>query len=346
MNKEPYLISHRATLIDCLGQLNKLKSDLNLFVVDENGKLQGSITDGDIRRGLVAGKGLNDPVASVMNRSCKFLTANRIDLQTVLEQRKLGIRILPIVDDHHTIVDLLNFSSARTLLPVDAVIMAGGTGSRLLPLTKTTPKPLLQVGGKPILAHNLDRLRSFGISRINITVNYLGDQIIRFAQEYDVRIQCVTEPLPLGTVGALTLVEKWESNSILLINSDLLTNLDYEDFFFEFERTNADMIVAAIPYPLKVPYAILETHGNSIVALKEKPEYTFQANTGIYLLKRDILSLIPKNTFFDATDLMSKLIEAKMKLVYYPMTRYWLDIGNHESFHKAQHDIRHLNLEE
>jgi dTDP-glucose pyrophosphorylase len=344
MNKEPYLISHRATLIDCLGQLNKLKSDLNLFVVDDDSKLQGSVTDGDIRRGLVAGMGLHDLVVSVMNKSCKFLTDKRIDLHVILEQRKLGIKILPVVDDQRTIVDLLNFSNVRTLLPVDAVIMAGGTGSRLLPLTKKTPKPLLQVGEKPIIAHNLDRLKTFGISHINVTVNYLGEQVRAFLNGYDASIRCVSEPVPNGTVGAITLVEKWYNDSILLLNSDLLTNLDYEDFFLEFQRSGADMIVGAISYPLKVPYAILETSGNDIVGFREKPEYNYFANTGIYLFKKELLSLVPRNTYFDATDLMSSVIEKKKKLTYYPMTSYWLDIGSHDDYKKAQQDIKHMGF--
>jgi NDP-sugar pyrophosphorylase family protein len=282
-----------------------------------------------------------------MNKSCKFLYGNELDFKSIVEYRNLGLKIIPILNEQNVIIDLLNFSKELTKLPIDAVIMAGGKGTRLLPLTQNTPKPLLKVGDKPILQHNIDRLTKFGIRNIHVTVNYLKEQI----QEYistlnhsEGSIECVVENKPLGTVGGLNLINDWNNDFILLINSDVLTNIDYEDFFLEFIKSDADMMVAAMPYPIKVPYAILETEGDEIMAFKEKPEYIHLANTGIYLFKREVLSFLPGEGFSNATDLMGTIIGNKKKLSFYPMVNYWLDIGKHDDFKKAQEDIKHIKL--
>jgi NDP-sugar pyrophosphorylase family protein len=282
-----------------------------------------------------------------MHSSCKYLNEHEIDLDKVVEYRKKDLKILPIINQQRKVVDLLNFNKVHTLLPIDAVIMAGGKGTRLLPLTQEKPKPMLEVGNKPILAYNLERLQKFGIRNITITVNYLKEQIEEYVDKLPKsgnRITCITENQPLGTIGALSLIENWQNDYILLTNSDLLTNIDYEDFFLEFIKSGADMMVASLPYHIKVPYAILETDRNKIKAFKEKPEYTYYANTGIYLFKKELLSFIPKNSFFNATDLMEGVIENNKMLCYYPMLNYWLDIGKHDDFKKAQEDIKHLRI--
>ncbi|MEK6477781.1 nucleotidyltransferase family protein [Catalinimonas sp. 4WD22] len=342
-----FLIGENQSIFEALDRLNQLLTDLNLFVVNEEDKLLGSITDGDIRRGLLKGIKLEEAVTKVMHSSCKYLNEHEIDLDKVVEYRKKDLKILPIINQQRKIVGLLNFNKVHTLLPIDAVIMAGGKGTRLLPLTQEKPKPMLEVGNKPILAYNLERLQKFGIRNITITVNYLKEQIEEYVDKLPKsgnRITCITETQPLGTIGALSLIENWQNDYILLTNSDLLTNIDYEDFFLEFIKSGADMMVASLPYHIKVPYAILETDHNKIKAFKEKPEYTYYANTGIYLFKKELLSFIPKNSFFNATDLMEGVIENNKMLCYYPMLNYWLDIGKHDDFKKAQEDIKHLRI--
>jgi len=343
---DQYLISEEATLFECLQQLNQLKRNLNLFVVNEEKRLLGSITDGDIRRGILRGVGLQDGVQSVMNASCKYLVKDNLDLLLIKEQRKRAIKVLPIVDHQLRVIDLLNFDRVNTSLPVDAVIMAGGKGSRLLPLTQKTPKPLLPIGDKPIIAYNLERIMRYGITNIFITVNYLKEQLYDFVQSDSAfsTIRCVEEREPLGTIGALSLIQDWKNEYILLTNSDLLTNIDYEDFFFDFVQSGCDMMVAAISYPIQVPYAILETEGKKITSFKEKPDYMYQANTGIYLIKRRLLEYIPPNSFFNATDFMDILLEKGHTISYYQLVGYWLDIGKHEDFKKAQEDIKHLKF--
>ena len=154
----------------------------------------------------------------------------------------------------------------------------------------------------------------------------------------------VNETEPLGTIGSVSLIKNLQHDYILLTNSDILTDLDYEDFFLEFIREKADFAVATIPYKVNIPYAVLETDQGNVTSFKEKPTYTYYSNGGIYLIKREVLELIPEGQFFNATDLMEELIKRGSKVLSYPLIGYWLDIGKHEDFKKAQEDIRHLKL--
>lgn len=339
-----FLVQPSFTIKDALVRLNTLGANLNLFVVESNGKLLGSVTDGDIRRGLINDASLSDPVSFVMNSDCSVISDSNIGLREIIELRRRQLRILPMVNGDGLVTGLLNFKERKTILPVDAVVMAGGKGMRLLPLTLDTPKPLLPVGGKPILSYSLDRLLHNGIGQIFITVNYLRHRIEEFiSQNYNSNcVRPVVEEKPLGTIGAISLINEWTQDYILLTNSDLLTNIDYEDFFLDFIESGADMMIAAIPYPVRVPYAILDTSDRNVSSFIEKPEYTFYANAGIYLFKRELLSLIPQNEFFNTTDLMQKLIEKGGSLKYYPLLSYWLDIGSHDDYRKAQSEFKHL----
>ena len=343
-----HLISTDASLLEAFARLDALATDLDLFAVNASQQLVGSITDGDLRRGIVGGARLDDTVQKIMHSPCSYLQQNNLDLRFIKQQRHRGIKALPIVNEDHKVVDILNFRKRKTLLPLDVVIMAGGKGTRLLPLTLDTPKPLLPVADKPIIDYNRQRIQQFAAGTITISVNYLKEQLQVYAQQVSTEeapVRCVEEPEPLGTIGALSLVSEWQHNYILLTNSDLLTTIDYEDFFLNFIDSKADMMVAAIPYPVKIPYAILEVEQNHVRAFREKPEYTYYANTGIYLLKNEILSMIPVNQPFDTTDLMDHLLESGKKLAYYPMVAYWLDIGKPDDYKKAQDDIQHLNFD-
>ncbi|MNM72326.1 D-glycero-alpha-D-manno-heptose 1-phosphate guanylyltransferase [compost metagenome] len=226
--------------------------------------------------------------------------------------------------------------------------MAGGEGKRLRPLTEKTPKPLLLVGEKPIIEYNIDRLKEVGVHTINISINYLGDQLEQYfgdGSQKDIRINYVRETKPLGTIGSVLLVEDFDHEDIIIMNSDLLTNIDFNDFFKTYQEAKADMIVATTSYHVDVPYAVLEvSENNAVKSLKEKPRYTYYSNAGIYILKKNLLSMIPQDKFFDITDLMDRIIEMDLKLVTYPINGYWLDIGKHEDFKKAQEDIKHIKF--
>lgn len=202
---------------------------------------------------------------------------------------------------------------------------------------------MLQLGGKPIIEHTIDRLISYGIEKIYISVHYLKEQIIAFfgdGTSKGIQIQYIEEDEPLGTVGALSLVEDYK-NDILLTNSDLFSNIDYEDFYLTFEKHKADMAIASLPYTVNIPYAILEEDKNKITSFKEKPSNTHYANAGIYLIKKELIRAIPKNEFYNTTDLMQYVIDSGKKIIHNPIVGYWIDIGKHEDLKRAQEILKH-----
>ncbi len=319
-----------------------------LFVVNEQRQLVGSITDGDIRRGLLNGLEISQPIAAFMNVNFKYLK-NSVDNISLIRQYRLEeIYLLPLIDDDFYLVEIIDLKKTKTVLPLTALIMAGGRGERLKPLTENTPKPMLKVGDKPIIEHNIDRLINYGIKEIYISVKYLKEQIIDYfgdGSSKGVQIHYLEEDIALGTMGALGLIDHIKTDDILVMNSDLLTNIDFEDFYNFYVANNARMALASVPYHVSIPYAVLETSGHIISSFSEKPSYTYYSNGGIYLLKFELKKSFAKNTFFNATDLMDQMIaEKKMDLVHYPLLTYWLDIGKHQDLIKAQEDIKHINL--
>lgn len=344
---QDHLISSGTIIREALKVLDKLSLDAVLFVVDDQKKLVGSLTDGDVRRGLIKGVTVNQPVDDVIQTKPHFIRKGEQDLKKVVKYREKNYRIIPVLDKNDRIVNIINFRFLKSYLPVDVVIMAGGEGTRLRPLTENVPKPLLEVGGKPVLEHNLNRLYVYGMDDFWISVNYLGNQIEDFfgdGSHNNVNIEYVREDKPLGTIGAVSKIDNFKHDYILITNSDILTNLDYENLFLHFLNDDADMAVVTIPYKVDIPYAVLETTNGHVMSLKEKPTFTYYSNGGIYLIKREIAAQIPKNRFFDATDLMEKLINAGKKVISHPFTGYWLDIGKHEDLQKAQKDISSINF--
>jgi len=342
-----HLIVTGTSIRDALSILDKLAQDAICFVVNDELKLLGSLTDGDIRRGLIAGIELDDTVDSIIQKEPKFLRKGDYDLNKVIEYRDNNYKVVPIVTKKGKIINVINFRHLKSYLPIDVVIMAGGKGTRLRPLTEKTPKPLLKVGEKPILEHNITRLALFGMDDFWISVNYLGEQIEEYFGDgtgNNLKINYVWEDEPLGTIGAVSKIKSFEHDTVLITNSDILTNLDYEDFYLRFLDEKADFAVMTIPYKVDVPYAVLETNNGHVVSFREKPSYTYYSNGGIYLMKRELVKHIPTNSHFNTTDLMEELIAKGKKVISYPFSGYWLDVGKHEDFNKAQIDIKKLDI--
>lgn len=346
--KNKHLIIENQSVREALIQLDRLASDAILFVVDSENKLIGSLTDGDLRRGFIRGLGFEDSILDFIQPDPKFILEDEFNQEKLENFKNRNFKIIPILNQEHHIVDILNFRFRTTLLPVDAVLMAGGEGKRLRPLTENTPKPLLKVGGKPIIEYNIDRLAKVGIENIYLSINYLGEQLEAYfgnGSSKNLNIHYIREEKPLGTIGSVLLVEDYEHDDIIVMNSDLLTNIDFADFYKTYKESGADMAVAATTYHVDVPYAVLEAdEQQKVKSLKEKPRFTYFSNAGIYLMKKELLVMIPKEKFFDVTDLMDKVLEMDHKLITYPINGYWLDIGKHEDFKKAQEDIKHIKL--
>jgi NDP-sugar pyrophosphorylase family protein len=225
------------------------------------------------------------------------------------------------------------------------MIMAGGRGKRLSPLTDHIPKPMLPLGDKPILEHNIDRLISYGIKKIYISVKYLGEQLEAYfgdGSSKGIEIKYIWEDEPLGTAGALALVEQFNSEFLLLMNSDLFTDVDFEDLYLDLINEKADMVVASTSYKVDVPFAVFETNERQIQNFKEKPSYVYHSNAGIYMFKSSLINKIPKNKFYNITDLMEELVNEKGKLIHNPILGYWIDIGSPADYKRAQELIKHI----
>lgn len=340
-----YIVSYKNSIKEALISLNDIASDvLTLFVVNEAEQMVGSLTDGDIRRGLISGARLEDPVSTIMHRDFRFIPKTEFNVARIKEFRDSSIFFIPILDESNHIVDVINLRKYKSHLPIDAVLMAGGKGERLRPLTENTPKPLLPVGDKCIIDHNVDNLISYGIDNINVTVNYLGEQITEhyMTPRNGVRIRTFKEPKFLGTIGSIKFVDSFCNDTVLVMNSDLFTNIDYEDFFLHFQSNEAEMSVAAVPYNVSIPYGILDLDGINIKGLQEKPKYNYYANAGIYLIKKNVLDEIPDNEFFNATDLIDKLISKNKKVIRYPLNGTWFDIGTPTEYQKALDFVKHI----
>ncbi len=342
-----HIINQNKSLLEALSQINDLrKVPLVLFVVDDDNKMVGTLTDGDSRRALIAGAKVTDPISNVIMRDFNYLQDGRnFDVRNLRKQKEMKMRLVPVLDEEHHILDIINLEKYKTKLPIDAVIMAGGKGERLRPLTEKTPKPLLKVGDKCIIDYNIDNLITNGVDHISVTVNYLGEQLEEHYKEArdGVKISTIREPKFLGTIGSIQFIPHFYHDVVLLMNSDLFTNVDLEDFYLHFIEHDADMSVAAIPYSVSVPYGIFDLNGREVKGVIEKPTYNYYANGGIYLIKRDMIEkYIPKDTYFDATDFMEKLILEGHKVIRFPLSGYWIDIGNKQDYQKAQDIVKHL----
>lgn len=286
---------------------------------------------------MISGVGLDDCVVLAMNRTYSFV-ADRYDVEKIRDFRKREITLVPILDSDRHLVGIIDLTERKSVLPIEAVLMAGGRGERLRPLTLDCPKPLLKIGDKAIIDHNIDRLAEYGIKHITVTVNYLKEQLIdhfKLRSPAGVKIECVAEERFLGTIGSLSMIEEPEQENILVMNSDLLTDINYEDFFIHFKRNKAMMSATAIPYKISIPYGIFDLDGRDIKGVTEKPTYSLYANAGIYLLRKEALKYIPKGEFFNATDLIDVLVKAGEKVVRFPLSGLWVDIGTPDEYRKA-----------
>lgn len=237
---------------------------------------------------------------------------------------------------------------AAPLLPFEVVVMAGGRGERLSPLTDDLPKPLVKIGKRPIVEYSILRLQKAGIRNFTFCINHLGEQITQHfgdGGDWGLNFQYIYEPKPLGTVGGVALKEHFVYDDLMIINGDLLTTINFEKFFAFFVEEDADMAVATIPYRVNLPYGIVEVDDkHNINSIKEKPTFTYHINCGIYFIRRELLALIPPHKRFDAIELIEKAMKVGKKVVSFPVLEYWIDIGKMDDYQKAQEDVQFLDL--
>lgn len=346
---QQHIIYTSSTITEALRTINDMPGSAVrtlVVAVPDTLEVKGTLTDGDIRRGLLDGATLDDPVERVMNYAFTAVWDDddpMTTLATLREARAKGIKLLPRIDSEGSLTDIIDLTRQTSLLPLSAILMAGGMGERLRPLTLTTPKPLLEIDGRPIIDYNIERLARAGITDVTVTVRYLADQIRHYfaTPRHGIRVKCVEETKPLGTIGSAALVERPDEGCTLVMNSDLLTTIDLEEMFLRHTSLSADITIAAIPYTVSVPYAILTTEGQQVTALQEKPTYSHFANAGIYIFSNVVLNSLNPDERTDATTLIEAAMQQGMKVTYYPISGTWIDIGSPADFAHAQELMKH-----
>jgi dTDP-glucose pyrophosphorylase len=338
---EKILIGPGQTLIEALQCIDKGAEGIAL-VVGERRKLLGTVTDGDLRRATLAGlematvrvetllKGHNQPVTAPVGSS---------SMELMRLMKKHSVRHVPVVDAEGCVEELalLRELALEEELPVSAVVMAGGKGTRMRPLTESLPKPMLPVGDRPVMEHVLEQLQSAGISHVSITTHYMPEAIEQHfgdGRRFGVEIDYVNEKEPLGTAGSLGLL-KAPKGPLLVINGDVLTQVNFRSMFSYHADNHADMTVGVRRFELQVPYGVVDMEESQVTRLDEKPTYRFFINAGVYLIEPSVLSLIKTDERLDATDLIDRLITARRKVVGFPIHEYWLDIGRPDDYARA-----------
>lgn len=345
----PFIVPSASSVRELLNCVDRNGKGIALVVGGE-GELLATVTDGDIRRAILGGITPASPVSALLeNRLClgasKAITAFVETPKNELIQcmRKNGLRHLPLVDKKGQLIDLMILSDIQPekKLPVTCVIMAGGNGLRLRPLTKDIPKPMLTIGEYPLLQRIIEHLGRSGIQKIVIAVHYLADKIIDYfgdGHAFGVQIEYLKEELPLGTAGALSLVDA-SSDFLLVMNGDILTNVNLESLVAFHIEQNAQLTIGLRLYDVGIPYGVVRLEGPNVKKLTEKPLMRYFVNGGIYLLNPDLKRYLVEGAPCDMTDFANLLISKNQTVVGFPIQEYWMDIGQWENYQKAQQDV-------
>jgi len=347
---EPYLLTPETTIRGAIACIDKNGKGIAL-VVDKDKCLLGTISDGDIRRAILRGVNLELSAQTLLEERKKAggggpitvpLGTSDADILHLMNLEE--IRQIPVVAPNGQVMNIafLNDLVREYDLPMTAVVMAGGFGNRLRPLTEKTPKPMLPIGDRPMLERTIEQLRKTGIRRVSLTTHYKAEAISSHfgnGENFGVAIDYVHEDQPLGTAGAVGLLEDI-SEPLLVINGDILTHVDFRALLAFHREHQACLTVGVRQYDLQVPYGVVECNGATILGVSEKPKIQFLVNAGIYLLEPRARKYIPSGVKFDMTDLIQKLVSTDCKVVSFPIVEYWLDVGRPGDYEQAQEDVK------
>jgi dTDP-glucose pyrophosphorylase len=326
------------------------RNSKGIVLVCAERKLLGTVTDGDIRRAILLGTDLEDTVETILEHKRQGTSAGPVtapkgaDHATLLRlMTEHGVRQIPVLDSQGRVEALVTMDDLlpEDVPPMEAVVMAGGFGTRLRPLTEHLPKPMLPVGDRPLLERTIERLRDAGIKRVNVTTHYLGNIIQQHfgdGREFGVNIRYVEEDRPMGTAGALGLLND-SCQPLLIINADILTNVDFRAMYAFHKEHQSHMTIAVKQIEIPVPYGVLEINGGGVTGIVEKPLMRHFINAGIYLLEPEACARIPLDRPYDMPDLINELVAAQKVVTAFPIREYWLDIGQIEHYQQAQDDV-------
>lgn len=341
---EKLLISPDASIRDAVKTIDTGAQQI-VLVVDRYKHLLGTVTDGDIRRGILSGKSFDDPVAGLMNTSPLIAepNADRQHLLMLMKQRR--IHQIPVVDGNGVVIGIETIN--ELLLPSRrdniVVLMAGGLGSRLRPLTESCPKPMLPIGSRPILETILENFIEHGFHRFYISVNYKADVVKEYfgnGSRWGVQIEYLEEDHRLGTVGALTLLPETPSEPLFVMNGDILAKVNFSAML-DFHLAYCSVATLGVrQYSHTIPYGVVTVNGHQLVNIVEKPEQNVFVSAGIYLLSPDVLQMIPSDQYYDMPTLFQRAIFSGMSATGFPIHEYWIDIGRIEDFERASQEYR------
>ncbi|MFD0590673.1 nucleotidyltransferase family protein [Paenibacillus sp. GCM10027627] len=343
-NIEQLLISPHSTILEAL-KLIDIGSVQIVLIVDEQKRLIGTVTDGDVRRGILKGISLDSPVSSVMNEkpfTCRITESRQM---IFAKMKRSHFRQVPVLDELGRVVrlDLLNEMIVQERCDNWVVLMAGGLGTRLSPLTNNCPKPLLKIGSKPILEVILENFIANGFHRFLISVNYRADMIMGYfgdGSKWGIEIQYIHETKRLGTAGALSLLPFVPEEPLLVMNGDLLTKVNFRQLLDFHVETKAKATMCVREYEYQVPYGVVKVNNHQLVSIEEKPLQRYFISGGIYVIQPEALSIIPDDTFYDMPTLFSQLIEKEQNTAVFPIREYWIDIGRIDDFERANAEFK------
>lgn len=319
-------------------------SAMQIALVVQDGRLLGTVTDGDVRRGILKGVALDQPVNLIMNSKPSVCRSDD-DRDAMLARMKLtGLHHMPVVDEAGQLVGLETLDELLATPVRDnlVILMAGGLGTRLRPLTEDCPKPMLKIGGRPILETILLNFIEYGFRRFLISVNYKSEMITQYfgdGSRWGVEIDYIHETKKLGTAGALGLLKQSPGSSFLVMNGDLLTKVNFNQLIDFHHTHNASATMCVREYDFQVPYGVVKIENHRIIGIDEKPIHRFFVNAGVYVLEPGVLSMIPADTSIDMPNLFEKLIEVKKETAVFPVREYWLDIGQLPDYDRANGDF-------
>lgn len=333
------MLSPKHTIFDAIKSLDA--SGLQICLITANSKLLGTITDGDIRRGLLAGVSLDDSVSHVMNRNPRTAQEQEDPVAVLENSLSLSIRQVPVISSQGNLVGLLTDKDLRLSKEISnpVVLMAGGKGTRLLPLTKDVPKPMIKIGNTPIIEIILRRLKKQGFKQVYISVNYLGEQIedhVKDGAALGLSVSYLHEESPLGTAGSLGQLRGEISEPFLVMNSDLLTDANLMEFMQFHVREQAVATIGVREYSIQVPFGVVDLEDGKVRAIREKPTFRTLVSAGIYALNSEVLGSISKNEYCDMPDLIKIIQGENFKVSAFPIHEGWLDIGQINDLNEAR----------
>ncbi|MEN6348187.1 MAG: nucleotidyltransferase family protein [Syntrophomonas sp.] len=315
------------------------------LVIDNNGCLLGTVTDGDVRRGLLKGLALESSVNQIMNKDFSFSRVHDPHEKVLAVMTNKSLHQLPVIDSNGCLVGIHTIDSlmAKTTRDNIVLLMAGGLGSRLNPLTENCPKPLLKVGGKPILESIIESFIEQGFQKFYISINYKGEMIEEYFENganWGVQINYLREDKRLGTAGALGLLPEKGIQPLIVMNGDILTKVDFRNLLDFHLNQGVDATISVREYQLEVPYGIVSIVNDRFKGIEEKPKESFNINAGLYVINPEVVDYVPHDSYFDMPELFNVLAKENRATAVYPIREYWMDIGHMDDYERANGEYK------